>query len=518
MKINKIKIIKVACVVMLISMYILTRYFHSFYQHAEGYGSGDAYRVILSAFSAETNGPDVYMISYFYKIAHELTNISYYQISFYTTPFIGLLIILLIFDIIRRDLGFIPSALASLILILNPWLAYHSTEPSKEIFVLLFILFVIYFLFRFEKTKIYNWLLMSFFSFAAGTIYYHSIVIFLPLYILAMIYFLVKIYKNNEPIRHIIISLIIFFGMILVIAGPQYIIKEINYRSSLAEKPVFLKTDIDQQGNVFQRQFGAMFHALIYDREKLGIFKLTEGVDTFILNQYELIYLFIVMIIISLFLFKTRKTYIPLLFCTLTIYAFIIIGLQWTSYSHTSRYPQYIIYFFLLCISLPLTWAINLLRHKKVELLILAFLVTLLFLVFDPFIKVDVFRNIYSPHKQIGVAAKSKGIRVDNNNQVLYLGWPSVTLSLLENFSLNANQENYLHTFGWDLVDLKGVSSKNYVKKENIKYFIYNETGSDYFNSNQQVYSYLKTNFLLTPISYVTEDKQSIIIYKINYL
>jgi len=139
---NKIQYIKIACVSLLVALYAITRYFHSLYSDAQGYGSGDAYRVILNAYNAGSNSLDIYMISYFYKMAHELLGVSYYQISFYATPVIGLLIVLLILDIIRREVGFIPAMISSLIVVLNPWLAYYSTEPSKEIFVLLFILYI----------------------------------------------------------------------------------------------------------------------------------------------------------------------------------------------------------------------------------------------------------------------------------------------------------------------------------------------------------------------------------------
>lgn len=511
---KKIQFIKIACVVLLVALYGVTRYFHSIYLGAQGYGSGDAYRVILNAYNAGSNSQDIYMISYFYKIAHELLGITYYQISFYATPIIGLLIVLLIFDIIRREVGFIPAMISSLIVVLNPWLAYYSTEPSKEIFVLLFILFALYFLFRFEKTQMFLWLIFSFISFAAGITYYHSILLFFPFYFIAVIYFVYQAYKDRNPFKYIFISGVVFGVTILAIAGPLYVIKETNYKSSLSEKPAYLKTDIDNQGNTFQRQFGAMAYALTKDQQKLGMTKLIEGLDMFLLKQYEFIYLYGLLLIISIFLFKKRKTYMPLLFSILTVYIFVVIGFQWTSYSHTSRYPQYIIYFFLLCASLPLGWSLSLLRHAKVKILILTLFIILSFLVFNPFLKVDGFRNIYYPHMEIGPAAKATTIPIDKNNQIVYLGWPSITLSLLESYNLE--NDTFLNTFGWELINLDGVTSKRYIAEKNIKYFIYNEGGSDYFDSNKKVYDKLKKNFSLKPISYITEDKKSIIIYQIN--
>lgn len=507
--------VKKILVGLLLIFYGITRYFHSFYSGAQGYGSGDAYKVILNAYTAGNNF-DIYLISYFYKLAHEISGISYYQISFFTTPLIGLFIVLIIFDILRREFGFVTAYLSSLLIIINPWLAYYSTEPSKEIFVLFFFLLSFYFLYRFEKSRQVLWLVISCITFAVGIIYYHSILLFFPFYFVVFIFFVYRVFKINRPIYHIFLSFSIFAAVIFVIAGPLYVIKEINYKTALSQKPIFLKTDVDNQGNTFQRQFGAMYYALTKDQQKLGVNKLIEGSDNFILKQHEFIFLFVFILFSSLYFLKKQNKYIPLLFSILTLYIFAIIGLQWTSYSHTSRYPQYIVYFLLLCASLPLGLSLQLLHYKKVQILIMTFFIVLSLLLFDPFLRVDGFRDIYYPHLMIGAKAKQSKIKIDKNNQVLYLGWPSITLSLLENYNLK--NEEYLNTFGWELVDLDGVSSEEYIKKKQIAYFIYNEGGSDYFDSNNKVFTNLKKNFSLTPISYVTKDKQSIVIYQIKYL
>lgn len=508
----RLLIIKSFCVLILLVLYFLTRYYHSFYLGIEGYGSGDAYRVILSAFRIGTSFEDVYLFSYFYRIFQTLTGISFYTLSFYFTPLIGLAIIFLLFDIVRREFGFIQGFFSSLLLTINPWLAYHSTEPSKEIFVILFLLMSIYFLIRFEKTLLYRWLILSGFVFAIGISFYHSIIIFFPFYALLLLYFIIK--NSVRPIHNSIVALCIVFGMIMLVSGPQYVIKEKIYKSTQSEKPAYLKTDIDSQGNVFQRQFGAMSHAILQDREKLGIYKLNEGVDTFILNQNQLKILFAFLFIVSLILFIRKKTYLPLVFCLLTVYAFIIVGLQWTSYSHSSRYPQYIIYFFLMCATIPIGWSIALLNKSVNKIVILSFIIIIFLLAFNSFTKIGNYRSIYQPHLDIGKKAIKSNITIDQDNQLLYLGWPSITLSLLQNYNLT--NDAFLHTFGWELVNLDGITSQDYISKNNIKYFIFTESGSDYFDSNKKTYKLLTSKYDLTPLSYVSQDKQSIVIYKIN--
>jgi hypothetical protein len=509
---NKNILIKSFCITALIILYFLTRYFHSFYLGAEGYGSGDAYRVILSAYRVGNSFEDVFMFSYLYNIFHTLTGISYHTLSFYFTPLIGLSIIIVIFDLVRKEFGFIQASFTSLIIILNPWLAYHSTEPSKEIFVILFLILSIYFLIRFEKTLLYRYLMLSITFFAIGITFYHSILVFLPFYIILLIYFIAR--NSSRPIHNSIVALVIMFCTFSLIAGPQMVMKQLYYKNTQSSKPVYLKTDVDSQGNVFQRQFGAMSYAILEDREKLGIYKLEEGIDTFILRQTEFKYLFIFILFVSIILFKKNKTYLPLIFCILTIYTFVIIGLQWTSYSHSSRYPQYILYFFLLCASIPIGWSIKLLQNRTMKIALLSLLISLVFYVFSPFTRIDIYRSIYKPHLLIGSSAVSSGIVINEDNQILYLGWPSVTLSLLENFNLTSDE--YLHTFGWELVNLDGITSKDYITKNNIKYFIYNQSGSDYFDSNVKTYNLLSKKYKLSPIKYISEDKKSIVIYKIN--
>lgn len=505
--------IKIGMLIALFLLFSITRYYHSFYGDPKGYGTGDAFGVILNSRIVEESKENNYLVSYYYRIAHEISGISFYRISFFYTPIIGLIIILFIFNLLKRKYNYLAATLGSYIIILNPWLSYHTTEPSKEIFVLLFVISSFYCLIRYKETNITKWLVFSFFFYTVGISFYHSILLFFPFYFSALLIILLSTYKGLMLFRKFVLYGVLLIGMIIFFAGPQYYLKEVNYRKIAAEKNEILKTEIDEEGNVFERQFGAMYYALIEDRSKLGLSNLNKGVSNFLLGRNEIVYVFIASLVISVFLL-TKRNYTLFTLTLLTSYIFIIVGIQWTSYSHASRYPQYIVYFLLTAISIFIFLGLNLLKNTRLRIASISMLIIILFFIFNPFLKVDQYRELYAHHKKIGLLMREKNINIDSNNQLLFLGWPSITLSLLENNEIRDSSK--IHTFGFGLINLNGISSREYITDNKINYYIYDKSGSDYFDSSNIVRDNLNKNFSLKQIARIQGKYGENIIYKIN--
>jgi len=496
------KLLKAFFLLTLFLLFLLTRYYHSFFlRSGGGYGSGDGFGVITDAYLVKGFNLNTYFTAYFYSLVHHLIPVSWLTISYIVSPFFSLGIILGIFLLIKKEFGFLQAFFTSLWLILNPYLAYQSTEPSKEIFVLFFFIYSFYFLHLFIKNNEKIYLIIPAVIFGIGSFFYHSIYIYLPFLIFlllikngsyAKIYFK-KFFKTN------LINIVIFLIIVLIISSPFYIAKEIIGSSELKQKPAILLTQKDTYGGIFISQFNAMIGAL-ENPKYLGFDGLNQGIENYIDGKNQILILFGIVFVISFIEFsRRRRTTMGLEFSLLTVYSYMVVGSQWSASSQSSRYPQYMMYFLLTVSSLIFIYVFRLLSPKK-NLLIIFVVLFLLFTFFasNPLKIVDISRNWYAGHTKIGYLLKNLGIQIDNNHKIMYLGWPSLSLSLLENYKLKTMDN--LITFGWDSVNLTGLSSKKYIENNNIKYYIYTHSLQDYSKSSDIVLQNLKKNFLLRQI------------------
>jgi 4-amino-4-deoxy-L-arabinose transferase-like glycosyltransferase len=101
-------------------------------------------------------------------------------------------------------------------------------------------------------------------------------------------------------------------------------------------------------------------------------------------------------------------------------------------------------------------------------------------------------RKLYAPHDRMAAYISQRALLGDDN-ELLYMAWPSVTIALLEDHPAD---EPFLHTYGWGSSPVSKYTS-GYVESQGIRYFAYDHTGSDYYQTSQSLFAQLGTQFTL---------------------
>src|SRR3989344_3364692 len=128
------KITEIVTIIIIILANLLTKWYHSVGVKSISYASGDAFDIILKSLLIE-NFKESNFISYFFRVYHDLTLISYLNITFFFGPILSSILILVIILIFKKYDYFIAGIISSLFIILNPWISMYSTDLSKEIFI-----------------------------------------------------------------------------------------------------------------------------------------------------------------------------------------------------------------------------------------------------------------------------------------------------------------------------------------------------------------------------------------------
>ncbi|MDP2940118.1 MAG: glycosyltransferase family 39 protein [Candidatus Omnitrophota bacterium] len=491
--------------------HFLLRWYHSWGVGSVSYASGDAYGIILKSLTLNIYKEGYYLISYLFVVFKEITNTNLENLAFILTPIISAVLLLLIYYFVYKKFNLIAAFFASLMITLNPWVAMYSTDVSKEIFVIFFFLFSIFYLFKFKDQRDRLDLFLSFILFSFGSLFYHSIFLFLPIYLL----FLIMIIFDKQDIKKSFIKfikyLIIFIFLFLIISGFFYFYQEIKFKEGVNQKiSEGLDTESAYYGNFLESQFFSMISAIAYDRDKLGYEALKNG----LLNNYlfgESLFLILFCLTILFSMNYKNNLYI---FVLLTIYIFLIISLQWTSSSHGSRYPQYIIYFYFISIGIMISRLINFKLTKRISIFVAFALFIILFINLRPFEYTEGLRHIYVPQLQVGQIMHDQNVTIDQNHQVMLMYWPAITFSIMREYNLN--DTDLLHPFGWGAVNLTSISSREYILQNKITYFIYDHTGNDYFNSSEIVLENLNKTFDITLIQKTDRNDLFVSIYQIK--
>lgn len=175
-------------------------------------------------------------------------------------------------------------------------------------------------------------------------------------------------------------------------------------------------------------------------------------------------------------------------------------AIQYPAASHGSRYPGYVtpVYIVLACYFALRLGGLAVARHGAVTRRlgvcalagIAAYAGATYALAPDPGL-----RDLYASH----AAAASyidDGALLDDGSAVLYMGWPSITLNILQG---RPDYEDRLVTFGFGARDLTTFDGA-FVREHRVKYYLYDHTGSDHYKSADVVRDMLARNMLLEEV------------------
>ncbi len=481
----------------LVILSLATSYYHSFGINSISYGSGDAFGLILSSTNIEKK-PTTSLIPYVYRIFYEITGLGLYNLTFYFTPILFIILLIIIFKVLEKNTNLTIAFFSCFLITTNPWLSFHSTEPSKEFFVLLFFFASLFFLYRYKKNNVKKEILLSFLFLSFSNVFYFTAFLFFPSYFL-LLYF--NIYKkiNLINIKSFINLFLIFLILFVIISCPFYYTK---FHEQKIFEP-YSKAKAVRAAIRAPKNLG--YKAFLGGMKKFLVFDLTW-----------LFFIFSLMILIAANFLGFYKKNLLIDFVLIFLFTFAFISIQWKSYSHGSRYPQYTILFLFIILSYFLDLVLSKFFNKTKRALYIKalYILTLIILILSPeyiFSYVEGLRHIYMPQLEVKDLILKNNININQENQVLYLGWPAITLALKDLGII----ESYHHTFGWGNTNLTLISSKDYILKNNITYYIYDHTGDDYYNSSDIVLDKLRGNFNLVLLDKTKREDLYIIIYKI---
>jgi len=486
-------------------------YYHSFGSKSKSYGSGDSFNVILSSVEVDDKPFETvayHLISYFFKIFFEITGINIFNISYYIMPFIFLLILVYIFLILFEH-DFLWAILSCIMIVFNPWLSYYSTEPSKEMMALLFYISSIYYLLKYYKKENKVNLFVSSFLISFSPLFYHSGFILVLTYIIILIYLSFNNKYNKRTLLKLLLTLFLF---LLIISMPLYVIRYQNkYYTEKFSKDINNKNL--RNDDAITESIRASFIALFFDQDKLAFFQFVKGIKMFIIIPI-LFTIFPIILLINIFLNKTdyRSKNIFQTIILSFIIPFILISILWTSSSHSSRYPLYVIIYIIAMYSYLLYYFISHINNLRLKVILTIVVILLIFIKSEPFKYVEGLRHLYIPQIESKSLLVRNNIAIDENNQITFIEWPGIKLSLYELGIRN----DFMHEFGWGYKDLDYVTSYSYIKDNKIKYYIFAETGKDYFDSANQVLNKLQNRFVVKLIDKTERDDIFVSLYEIR--
>ena len=111
------KITEIVTIIIIILANLLTKWYHSFGVKSISYASGDAFDIILKSLLIE-NFKESNFISYFFRVYHDLTLISYLNITFFFGPILSSILILVIILIFKKYDYFIAGIMILAIVII----------------------------------------------------------------------------------------------------------------------------------------------------------------------------------------------------------------------------------------------------------------------------------------------------------------------------------------------------------------------------------------------------------------
>jgi len=197
---------------------------------------------------------------------------------------------------------------------------------------------------------------------------------------------------------------------------------------------------------------------------------------------------------------------------------FVLFAVQWWCYSHDSRYPYYLIPPIMFFAAVAVSWFSKKLSLSGIRFV--ALIITLL-LIFS-FYQIQKLRSDVFLTYRTRMAAQAKTaeellheVKIKRGDGVIALGWPSFIYALVKD---EPGREKDLYFVGWGSVDLD-VFSLDFIKRRNIRYFVYDAAGSDYYDTPIKLLERFSTmkGLIIVPIHRVTEGNFYGDIYYLEY-
>ncbi len=420
---------------------------------------------------------------------HRLTAMPLEIAPFVIVPLVTSVAMLAFFGFVRRAFDLPTAIIATVLLALLPHFSFDSTEPEKAPFVVSFVMVALWFLMKSQERRallLLAGLFLGLAAFAHATGY-----LFIPVFILS--YF--ALYGVSR--RSVFDPL--FLGALAITAlsiGAYWGLSQISAStgeqtggSSGTILPAFVQT----------------YGATLWDLASHGFTgsaweRYFQGIRQQLTTPVCLMAVIGFVVATGVAVGSRRRSMAPvLLWASLVTIGFAI---QYPAASHGSRYPSYVAPAFValaayLCVTAGRLAAVYLRprwlgRPAAVALAMAVIGVLGLQYATTPN---PGLRYLYASHRDLANFIAQEGI-LDDGSHMLFLGWPSITLFLLEH---DLRYIDSLHTFGWGSRDLHEFTPE-FIRTNNIRFYAYDRTGTDYYDSARIMLEQLARDYRLVQL------------------
>ncbi|HZP56600.1 MAG TPA: hypothetical protein VFC53_03485 [Dehalococcoidia bacterium] len=464
------------------------------------FGSGDAHSVLVHALLMRSGtlraAPDLVisgdtfgqppLIPALLAAVSRATTLSLEQTTLIVTPALTVAAIIALTQVLRRRFGWALALASGSLIAILPKLSFDSTEPEKSPYVLACVIFA---LAAIDASRDRPRLVVVAGAFTALAMLAHTTgYLFLP--VLAFSYVLVQGRPYARALnRNAALALVLPAAAVIVyFALARWFPHAAPTGSAGAGDgnvvPPFVQQYIDAftnlaHGRVGDRAWHAYFNGL---RTQLGTPVLVLAIAGFARGCYALVV-------------ERDGRIAP--FVIWAAWITLAFGIQYPSASHGSRYPSYVTPAYLVLAayfvaSLPWTS-----RFGYAGTAALALFVSFAGWTYasapDPGL-----RDLYQSHQKAAHYIDDQ--RLLDDGGMLYLGWPSVTLNVLEG---RPEYQDRLYEFGFGQRPLDEFTPQ-FIDARGIKYFLYDKTGNDYFHSADVVRNQLADTMVLREVATFT--------------
>ena len=497
---------------------------YAVWSYHDTYGSGDAHLILAKAMFIDRGewrppidlGPpavlfgDPPLIPFLLAGFSRISGIPLSLAPLVLTSALTIVALFALFGVLRRAFDLPIALIATCLVALLPRFSLDSTEPDKAAYVVSFFVIALFYLYEAQSRPrlfLVAGLFMGLSVFSHNTGY-----LFLPVYALSHVA-LSRASTRSMFDRYFLASLVIP----LIFIGAYLKLNDAFERSAVAPPIEIAAGSIPatQTGGATvppppivapRRRYVPASIQLYYD----NVTGLAErGFRGSAWNLYfdairtqvssPIYVLAIAGFVAAAFALMLRRRYevVPLLLWMLLIT--LAFAIQYPALSHTSRYPSYVTPVFVVLAVFAVVSAARFVTSRAGDemrpwytLAIIAPAVAFVAFVYASAANPGA-RELYASHRQLADYAIAHGT-IDDDSQMLYLGWPSTTFYLLRD---HPALESDLHAFGWGNVPLDRFTPA-YLRDHHIRYYAYDHTGSDYFSSADVMLAQLKNDFALT--------------------
>ena len=488
----------------LLALALWSRYRYVLGDYTFTFGSGDAHLILVKALFLREGivqpSPELVPVTEIFDqppliplllgSISLISSIPLATVPLVVVPLITTAALFAFFDFVRRTFDVATAVISTGLLALLPRFSFDSTEPEKMPFVVSFSVIALWLL---VLSRQRSWLLPLAGLFLGLAVFSHTTgYFFVPVFVLA--YFSMRGLSRRTAFEPLFLSslmipafFIAVYFMLAKLGAPT--VTTTGEAVNIGLLPGFVQLYVDiftdmVAGGITERAWNLYFEGI---RHQLTTPVYAAGIAGLILATAITI--------------RTRRLQMMpvLLWMVILTLGF---AMQFPASSHGSRYPGYVTPVFLVMAAFLVVsvfrWMMS--GHRLKLLAAPAAIALLIAVVGLPMFSYATaanpgLRDLYGGHRDLADFIASEGI-LDDGSHILYLGWPSVTLYLLEH---NIDYNDQIHSFGFGLRDLEEFTPE-FITANNIRYYADNHIANDGFDSANVVMTMLLENFTMTQL------------------